>query len=109
MKTEIMNKIKSAQYEIELNAISNNIDLELNKDEMYMTYIDLKYEDKLRDLSLIESVKEKTDTLLYIINKINNLETKAIEIKDYDLMMRCESNKAKLINMMEYMNNKYMM
>jgi hypothetical protein len=108
MKQDIMNQIKSAQNEIELIKLSKTIENEINKNELFMEFIDLKYRDKLRDIELINNVKEKSNKLLLLINEVNKIEVQAIKIKDTELMMKCECKKTKLINLMEYMHNKYL-
>ncbi len=51
--------------------------------------------------------KEKEQEMVTIINKINVIELKAVPLKDRDLMMKCECKKAKLTNLMMYMQSKY--
>ena len=46
MKHDIMNQIKSAQNEIELIKLSKTIENEINKNELFMEFIDLKYQKK---------------------------------------------------------------
>ena len=107
MNNNLNNIMKSAQLESELMLIGKEIENFIDKAELYMEFIDMKYEDKLRDMELINSIKEKEQEMVTIINKINVIELKAVPLKDNDLMMKCECKKAKLTNLMMYMQSKY--
>lgn len=107
MNNNLNNKLKSAHLESELMLIGKEIENFIDKTELYMEIIDMAYENRLRDMKLINSVKEKEQEMVTIINKINVIELKAVPLKDRDLMMKCECKKAKLINLMMYMQSKY--
>ena len=67
-----MNDIKRAielgKLAITLRDLDNDIDLELHKNELYMGYIDVMYDDKLRDLQLVEEVRHRMANLLRLID-----------------------------------------
>ena len=107
MNDSLDNIMKSVQLESELMLIGKEIESFIDKTELYMEIIDMKYENRLRDMELINSIKEKEQEMVPIINKINVIELKAVPLKDRDLMMKCECKKAKLINLMMYMQSKY--
>ena len=100
-------KMKSAQLESELMLIGKEIENFIDKTELYMESIDNKYKNRLRDMELINSVKEKEQEMVTLINKINVIELKAVPLKDRGLMMKCECKKAKLTNLMMCMQSKY--
>jgi len=101
----------------QINCIGLNQDLEflreivkenLNKLDVEVILIDYYYKDKLRDLELTEKLNNVMERLTALVKCINTIETKAIDYKATELMFKCESLKAKLINAMTYINNKYM-
>ena len=106
---DMMNLFKAVGYEMELNKMDSDIGILLNIIEIFSNFVDVKYEDKLRDIELITEVKSKIEALRILILKINEIEQKTISINDNELIFKCESRKAKIINMMKYLNNKYMM
>ena len=107
MNDSLNNIIKSAQLESELMLIGKEIENFITKTELYMEIIDIRYENRLRDMELINIVKEKEQEMVTIINKINEIEIKAVPLKDRELLMKCDCKKAKLINLMMYMQSKY--
>ena len=107
MNDNLNNIMKSVQLESELMLIGKEIESFIDKTELYMEIIDMKYENRLRDMELINSIKEKEQEMTIIINKINVIESKAVPLKDIDLMMKCECKKAKLTYLMMYMQSKY--
>lgn len=106
-KKEIFNLIKTAGLEYKLNDIDKEMEYTMLMNDVYMEYIDKKYEDKLRDLELVHEVRRRMTNLLVIINKVNEIEEKAIAMNNHDLMWSCESRKAKMINQMEILRDKY--
>lgn len=104
---EMFNLIKTAGLEYKLNNIDKEMEYTMRMNVEYMEYIDKKYEDKLRDLELVHEVRRRMTNLLVIINKVNEIEEKAIAINNHDLMWSCESRKAKMINQMEILRDKY--
>ncbi len=107
MNNDIMNTLKAAQLESELLLLGKEIENFISKTELYMEIIDVKYEDKLRDLQLMNDVKSKQDEMVTLINKINVIELKSVPLKDDTFMLKCECKKAKLINLMMCMQSKY--
>lgn len=106
-----MNDIKRAielgKLAITLRDLDNDIDLELHKNELYMGYIDVMYDDKLRDLQLVEEVRHRMANLLRLIDKVCTIEQKAIAYNDFDLMWDCELRKGKMVSQMEVLRDKY--
>ena len=86
---------------------SSVLDL-LEKIELYTSLIDIKYENKLRDMELINSIHAYNDDIKQLINKINDIERVAIENKCDSLMFSCENRKAALIGLMTTLQNKYL-
>lgn len=103
----IENMMESIRIDYELNKVIDNMEKLMHKNELYMAYLYVTYDDKLRTIELIKDVREKMDNLKILIDIINELEAKAIQIKELDTMWRCESNKAKLINQMEELRSKF--
>ena len=101
------NIMKSEQLECELMSIGKEIENFMYTMELYMEIIDMKYKNRLRDMEMVNSVKEKEQEMVTIINKINVIELKAVPLNDRELMMKCECKKAKLINLMMHMQSKY--
>lgn len=107
MKNDIKRAIELGKLAIALRDLDDGINLELHKNELYMGYIDIAYEDKLRDLQLVEEVRHRMTNLLRLIDKVCTIEQKAIAYNDHDLMWDCELRKAKMINQMEVLRAKY--
>lgn len=106
-KKEIFKLMETVGLEYKLNNIDKEIKTTMLMNDVYIDYIDKKYEDKLRDLELVDEVRHRMTNLLVLINKVNEIEEKAIAINNHDLMWSCESRKAKMINQMEILRDKY--
>lgn len=106
-KKDIMNMIETAGLEYKLQKLDDDIEIELFMNNAYMEYIDKKYEDKLRDLEMVAEVRRRMTRLLVLINKVNDIEQHAIKINNHDLMWSCEGRKARMINQMEVLRDKY--
>jgi GTPase Era involved in 16S rRNA processing len=101
------NIMKSEQLECELLSLGKEIENFMYETDLYMENIDMKYKNRLRDMEMVNSVKEKEQEIVTIINKINVIELKAVPLNDRELMAKCECKKAKLINLMIHMQSKY--
>ena len=96
-----MNEMKIDLVDIDTIKLLDRIDI-------YTTIVDEKYKDKLRDKQLIDAIESYNDELTKLINRINDIEVHAIKNKQEDLMFICESRKATLINLMIYLQEKYL-
>lgn len=106
-KNEMYNLIKSAGLEYKLNKMDIDIETEIFMNERFIKFVDKKYEDKLRDIELITEVRRRMTNLLRLINKVNEIEERAIAINNHDLLWSCEMRKARMINQMEILRDKY--
>ena len=96
-----MNEMKIDLVDIDTVKLLDRIDI-------YTTIVDEKYKDKLRDKQLIDAIESYNDELTKLINRINDIEVHAIKNKQEDLMFICEGRKAALINLMIYLQEKYL-
>lgn len=106
-KKDVLNMIETTGLEYKLHKLDVDIEVELFLNNAYMEYIDKKYEDKLRDLEMVAEVRRRMTNLLKLIDKVNNIEQQAIKINNHDLMWNCEGRKARMINQMELLRDKY--
>lgn len=96
-----MNEMKIELIDVDTIKLLERIDL-------YTTIVDVKYENKLRDMQLINAIESYNDEITELINRINNVETEAIKYKQENLMFTCEGRKAQLVNIMMYLQEKYL-
>ena len=94
--------------EMKLESIDNDTIELLERIDLYTTVVDTKYENSLRDMQLINAIKEYNDEITNLINKINDVESEAIKYKQENLMFTCEGRKAQLVNIMIYLQEKYL-
>lgn len=80
----------------------------LYKIDMYTSFADMKYEDRLRDMELINTINKYNDGIVDIIKKIDIIEIDAINNENGELVMKCEGRKANLINVMIALECKYL-
>ena len=80
----------------------------LDKIDIYTSVVDEQYKDKLRDMQLINAIKEYNNEITGLIDRINNVELEAIKYKQENLMFTCEGRKAQLVNLMIYLQEKYL-
>jgi uncharacterized protein (UPF0297 family) len=80
----------------------------LKKIEAYMIFADMKYINDPRNANLRETIKDYMDEIVSLVVKINDLEVKVIHNDNESLMMKCECKKAKLINILTHLENKYL-
>jgi predicted GTPase len=109
----IMNEYLAKQLikemnEMKLESIDNDTIELLERIDLYTTVVDTKYENSLRDMQLINAIKEYNNEITNLINKINDVESEAIKYKQENLMFTCEGRKAQLVNIMIYLQEKYL-
>lgn len=107
MMNNINNLMKSVELEHNMNKVSQRMENELLLNEAYMEFIDKKYENKLRDLQLVENVRRRMTNLTILITELKDIEHQAIVIKDMELYWKCEQRIAKMMNQMEILRSKY--
>ena len=96
-----MNEMKIELIDVDTIKLLERIDL-------YTTIVDAKYENSLRDMQLIKAIESYNDEIKELIDRINNVEFEAIKYKQEDLMFTCEGRKAQLVNLMIYLQEKYL-
>ena len=94
--------------EMKIELIDNDTIELLKRIDLYTTVVDTKYENSLRDMQLINAIKEYNNEITNLINKINDVESEAIKYKQENLMFTCEGRKAQLVNIMIYLQEKYL-
>jgi hypothetical protein len=94
--------------EMKLESIDNDIIELLERIDLYTTIVDTKYENRLRDMQLINAIKSYNDEIKELVDRINNVESGAIKYKQENLMFTCEGRKAQLVNIMTYLQEKYL-
>jgi hypothetical protein len=104
---EIANIMKAVELEMELKKVSQRIETTLVLNEAWMEFIDKEYENKLRDLKLLEKARAKLTDLLILATAVKDIEHQAIVIKDMELYWKCSAKEAKIINQMEIIRDKY--
>ena len=108
MKNYMVKELLSEMMEDRLEMIDRDTAILVGKIDMYTSIVDVKYENKLRDMELINSIKAYNDEIKCLIDRINKVELESIKIKNEKLMFTCESRKATLINLMICLQNKYL-
>lgn len=108
MKKYLAKELVNEMMEMKLDMIDNDAIELLERIDLYTTVVDAKYENSLRDMQLINAIKEYNNEIKNLIDKINNVETISIKNKNESLMFTCESRKAQLINIMTYLQEKYL-
>ena len=108
MKDYLVRELLNEMNEDKLELIDLDSMILTKKIATYTALVDVKYENKLRDAELINAIESYNDKLTNLINRINDVEVHAIKNKQEELMFICESKKASLINLMMYLQNKYL-
>ena len=103
----IMNMLEEAKLEYQLDKLTKEMEVELLTNEIFMEQIDIEYEDKLRDMDLINKVNSKLINLTKLTTRINDVEQEAIKINSQELFWKCESRKAQILNQMSVFREKY--
>ena len=108
MKNYLAKELVNEMMEMKLDMIDNDTIELLERIDLYTTVVDTKYENSLRDMQLINAIKEYNNEITNLINKINDVESEAIKYKQENLMFTCEGRKAQLVNIMIYLQEKYL-
>ena len=108
MKNYLVNELVNELNEGRLELIDNEIVLLFEKIDAYVTFEDVKYEDKLRDMQLINAIKSYNDKIKNMIDKLNNVQVSAIENEYDNLVFACEERKTYLIGTMSFLEDKYL-
>lgn len=108
MKNYLVKELLNEMNEYQLELIDRDTVALLEKIDIYTSIVDAKYEDKLRDKELIDSIKAYNNDIKHLIDRINSVEVDSIKNKNEHLMFTCESKKATLLNLMIYLQNKYL-
>lgn len=108
MNEYLAKQLLKEMNEMKLDMIDNDTIELLERIDLYTTVVDVKYENSLRDMQLINAIEGYNDEIKNLINKINNVESEAIKYKQENLMFTCEGRKAQLVNIMIYLQEKYL-
>ena len=103
------NIMEAVELEMKVKELDKEITKRLLETDVKTVFIDIKYAgDKLRDMEMIKELEDVMAVLLKLVNKLKDIELRAIKINDMTIYFKCEIRIAKLINAMEYIRNKYM-
>ena len=108
MKNYLVNELVTEIYEGRLELIDRDTIKLLERIDLYTTVIDVKYENSLRNKQLTNAIKGYNDEIKNLIDKINVVEMALIKDKKEKLMFECETRKGYLINIMTYLQEKYL-
>jgi hypothetical protein len=108
MKKYLARELVNEMIEMKLDMIDNDTIELLERIDLYTTVVDAKYENSLRDMQLINAIKKYNDEIKNLIDKINDVESISIKNKNENLMFTCESKKSQLVNIMIYLQGKYL-
>jgi hypothetical protein len=108
MKNYLVKELLNEMYEYQLELIDRDTVTLLEKIDIYTTIVGAEYKDRLRDKKLIDSIKAYNNDIKNLIDRINSIEVDSIKNKNEQLMFTCESRKATLLNLMIYLQNKYL-
>ena len=103
----VMNMLEEAKLEYQLDKLTKEMEVELLTNEIFMEQTDIAYENKLRDMELINKVNSKLTTLTKLSTRINDVEEQAIKINSHEVVWKCESRKTKILNQMTIFREKY--
>ena len=104
---QVIKMLEEAKLELRLNKVTTDMEVALLSNEIYMEFVDKEYEDKLRDMELINQVTNKMLNLTKISTMISEIEQEAIKINSQDIFWKCESKRAKILSQIELLRNKY--
>ncbi len=108
MRNYLVKELLNEMHEAQLDAIDNDSLSLLERIDIYTTVVDKAYENKLRDLELRRSIESYNDEIKILIDRITKVQLAALKNKNERLMFKCESKKANLINLMIYLQEKYL-
>ena len=104
---QVIKMLEEAKLELRLNKVVTEMEAALLSNEIFMEFVDKKYEDKLRDMELINQVTDRMLSLTKISTKLSEIEQEAIKINIQDIFWKCESERAKILSQIELLRNKY--
>lgn len=102
------NIMTSVEIEMNLKQIDNEIKDLMNKIDVQLTFIDIKYKNRLRDKELLDETTIMMNKLLVVANRLKDLEFQSIKNDDLEVYWKCEQRLAHVVETMEYIRNKYM-
>ena len=102
------NIMTSVEIEMNLKCVDNEIKDLMNKIDVQLTFIDIKYKNRLGDKELLDETTIMMNKLLVIANRLKDLEFQAIKNDDLEVYWKCEQRLAHVVETMEYIRNKYM-
>ena len=108
MNEYLAKQLVKEMNEMKVDIIDNDTIKLLERIDIYTTIADEKYKDKLRDKQLINAIEGYNNEIKELIDRFNTLESSAISYKQEDLMFVCEGRKATLVNLMIYLQEKYL-
>ena len=108
MRNYLVRELLNEMNEDRLSRLDSETITLLEKIDLYTTIIDKKYENRLRDKALTDSIEKFNNEIKNLIDKINVVEMSSIKNKNEKLMFQCESRKADLLNIMIYLQEKYL-
>ena len=108
MKNYLVKELLNEMNEAQLDVIDKDTAILISKIDLYTSVVDVKYENKLRDMELINSIEGFNDDLKNLIDRINKVEMSALKNKNERLMFKCENRKAALISLMMTLQEKYL-
>lgn len=103
------NIMTSVEIEMNLKQIDNEIKDLMNKIDVQLTFIDIKYKNRLRDKELLDETTIMMNKLLVVANRLKDLEFQSIKNDDLEVYWKCEQRLAHVVETMEYIRNKYML
>lgn len=106
---DMMNIMKAVELENYYRQVNDEIEWAMLVNDNFMKTTDAKIdkEQRARNIDDAKIMRRKCDKLVKLIEKLNDIEVSAIELKDNELMWKCESKKAKMIMQMQLMQDKY--
>ncbi len=102
------NAVESAKLEMELKVILPEINDMLIRIEAYATCVAIICDTKVTDEEFVAEMQMKQSDLLRLVNKLNDIAMRAMAINDRNIVFTCETEKAKVVNVMETVRNLYM-
>ena len=103
------NIMTSVEIEMNLKQIDNEIKDLMNKIDVQLTFIDIKYKNRLIDKELLDETTIMMNKLLVVANRLKDLEFQSIKNDDLEVYWKCEQRIAHVVETMEYIRNKYML
>lgn len=103
------NIMTSVEIEMNLKCVDNEIKDLMNKIDVQLTFIDIKYKNRLRDKELLDETTILMNKLLVVANRLKDLEFQSIKNDDLEVYWKCEQRIAHVVETMEYIRNKYML